>query len=152
MKKHLVVVSVDAMVAEDVPVLLHMPNTAALFRSHLLIKRMQTIYPSLTHPVHASIITGQPCGETGIIHNERFNPYASSAEWYNTLSDIRGETLFHCAHLAGLKTGVARWPVTACGNDIIDYLIPEILDADLANGVTMQQALIHGGAGPSGKR
>lgn len=148
MKKHLVVVSVDAMVAEDVPVLLHMPNTAALFRSHLLIKRMQTIYPSLTHPVHASIITGQPCGETGIIHNERFNPYASSAEWYNTLSDIRGETLFHCAHLAGLKTGVARWPVTACGNDIIDYLIPEILDADLANGVTMQQALIHGGAGP----
>ena len=148
MKKHLVVISVDAMVQEDVPAFLEMPAAAALFRKRLLVKQMQTVYPSLTHPVHASIITGQTCGQTRIIHNERFDPYASPLAWYNALSDIRCETLLHSAHRAGLKSGVARWPVTARGNDVIDYLIPEVLDMDLAEGRTMQQALIDGGAGP----
>lgn len=148
MKKHLVVISVDAMVQEDVATFLEMSNAAALFRRRLLVKRMRTVYPSLTHPVHASIITGRPCGQTGIVHNERFDPQASPPEWYNALSDIRCETLFHSARRAGLKSGVARWPVTARGNDAIDYLIPEVLDTDLAGGKTMRQALVDGGAGP----
>lgn len=148
MKRRVVVISVDAMVAEDVPELLAMPNSSALFRQCLFVRRMETVYPSLTHPVHASLITGQPCGKTGIVHNERFDPYAPAPVWFNRLEDIRCDTLFHKAHRAGLKSGVARWPVTARGNSCIDYLIPEILDADLANGISMERALARGGAEP----
>lgn len=32
---------------------------------------------------------------------------------------------------AGLTTAACRWPVTANGDDVIDYLVPEIMDADL---------------------
>ena len=148
MKHRIVVISVDAMVSEDVPELLSMPNCSALFKQCLYVQRMKTVYPSLTHPVHASLITGQPCGKTGIVHNEHFDPFCPAPVWYNKLNEIRCETLFHQAHHAGLKVGVSRWPVTAQGNSCIDYLIPEILDSDLAQGIPMEQALAKSGSAP----
>ena len=148
MKNRVVVISVDAMVREDLPILLAMPNCSALFKKRLVVQQMETVYPSLTHPVHASLITGRPCGETGIVHNERVDPNCANPTWYNKLSDICCETLFHSAHRAKLTCGVARWPVTAQGNECIDYLVPEILDADLADGVSMEQMLSVGGSAP----
>ena len=125
--KHLIVLSVDALVYEDLEYARTLPNFKKLLEGGSLIKRVKTIYPSLTHPVHATILTGAPAGKTGIVRNERFCP-GKVAPWYNLLGEIQCETILHAAKAAGLTTAVSTWPVTAKGEEVVDYLIPGILN------------------------
>ena len=127
-ERHLVVVSVDALTYENLEYARTLPNFSKILSEGAMIKRVKTIYPSLTHPVHASIITGAPAGVTGVIRNERLAPGAKSAPWYNFLDDIRCDTLLHAAKRAGLTTAAATWPLTAKGGEVIDYLVPGILN------------------------
>jgi predicted AlkP superfamily pyrophosphatase or phosphodiesterase len=132
-KRHLVVISVDALVYEDIADTRELPLFAELIRGGSLIKNVRTVYPSLTHTVHASIITGQPAGVTGIVSNTVFTPGSADMPWYNDLSQIKCETIFDLAHAAGAVTAACRWPVTANAGDKIDFLIPELMDKDLEN-------------------
>ena len=84
-EKHLIVVSVDAMVFEDLEYAGSLPAFSRLMEGGAIIERVKTIYPSLTHPVHATIMTGCPAGKTGIICNERFAPFDTVKEWFNSL-------------------------------------------------------------------
>lgn len=143
---YVAVISVDALVQEDLALLLHMKNSAELFSHCACVENMETVYPSLTHPVHATLISGCACGKTGILHNERFEPLSVFPTWYNQLADIQCETIFHVAHQHGLTSCAARWPVTARGNRVIDYIVPEVLDNDLENASNMEVALAQGGA------
>ena len=126
-KKHLIVVSVDALVYEDLEYAETLPNFKKILDGGALIKKVKTIYPSLTHPVHATLITGAPAGKTGIISNEKLSP-GQSAPWYNLLGEIKCDTLLHAAKRKGLTTAVSTWPVTAKGQDVVDYLIPDVLN------------------------
>ncbi len=125
--KHLIVVSVDALVYEDLEYAKTLPNFGKIIESGSIIKRVKTIYPSLTHPVHASIISGAPAGVTGIISNATFAP-GKDAPWYNMLYEIKCDTILHAAKRAGLTSAVCQWPVTAKGQNVIDYLVPDILN------------------------
>lgn len=131
MNKYLIVVSVDALVYEDLEFASELPVFGKILREGSRIDRVQTIYPSLTHPVHASIMTGCPAGTTGIICNEGFMPGQLERPWYNWLNQVECETIFHAAHREGLKTAACCWPVTAGGGEVIDYLVPEVLGADI---------------------
>ena len=126
--KHLIVISVDAMVYEDLEYARTLPSFGKIIENGAIIEKVRTIYPSLTHPVHASIITGAPAGRTGIISNARFCPGNLSAPWFNFLGEIKCDTLFHAAKRAGLTTAASTWPVTAKGGDVIDYLVPGIMN------------------------
>lgn len=130
--KHLIVVSVDALVFEDLEYAKTLPMFGRILREGSVVERVKTIYPSLTHPVHASLLTGCPAGVTGIVSNTHFTPGNLESPWYNRLEEIRCETIFHAAKRAGLSTASCRWPVTANGGDCIDYLVPEVLPADMA--------------------
>ena len=127
---HLIVVSVDAMVFEDLALLAREPNVGRLMAEGSLVKRVKTIYPSLTHPVHASLISGCPAGETGVANNQEYLPGVLDAPWFNRLDQLRCDTILHAAHRAGLTTCACRWPLTAGGFDVIDYLVPEVMDAE----------------------
>lgn len=124
-EKHLVVISVDALVYEDLEYAKELPVFGHILRNGSIIKRVKTIYPALTHPVHASLITGCPAGVTGIYANEVFGITTGKRKWFNFLDEIKCDTILHAAKRAGLKTAVCRWPVTAGDNSIVDYLIPE---------------------------
>lgn len=126
--KHLIVVSVDALVYEDLEYAKTLPNFKKILDTGAMIERVETIYPSLTHPVHASIITGAPAGVTGVIRNELLSPGISPAPWYNMLDDIKCDTLLHAAKRAGLTTAACTWPLTAKGQEVVDYLVPGILN------------------------
>ncbi|MBO5206009.1 MAG: alkaline phosphatase family protein [Clostridia bacterium] len=126
--KHLVVVSVDALVYEDLEYAATLPNFSRIINNGAMIKRVRTIYPSLTHPVHASIITGAPAGVTGVIRNERLHTEKSPAPWYNFLDEINCDTILHAAKRAGLTTAASTWPLTAKGGEAVDYLVPGILN------------------------
>ena len=70
MAKRLLVLSVDAMVTEDVDAIRSMPN----FRKYLaggseFRGGMRTIYPSVTYPIHVSILTGCYAGKHQITSN-----------------------------------------------------------------------------------
>lgn len=128
--KHLVVVSVDALVFEDLEYAKTLPAFAYILNNGSVVERIKTIYPSLTHPVHATIMSGAPAGVTGVINNELFEPFADVHRWYNYLSEVGCDTIFHAAKRAGLTTAAISWPVTSCGQEVIDYLVPCALTAD----------------------
>lgn len=131
MSKHLIVVSVDAMVYEDLKLLEQLPNTGKLIREGSIVKGVTTIYPSLTHPVHATLMSGCPAGKTGVPNNELFLPGQFVLPWFNRMDQMRCETIFHAAKRAGLTTAACPWPLTAGGFDVIDYLIPEVMDDEI---------------------
>ena len=130
MNKHVIVVSVDALVFEDLEYALTLPNFSRVMKDASIIERVKTIYPSLTHPVHATLISGAPAGKTGIINNYKFNRSAptESTRWYDELADIKCDTLLHAAKRKGLTTACASWPLTVGGGEVIDYLVPCILN------------------------
>lgn len=128
MERHLIVVSVDALVFEDLEYARMLPNFKRFIEGGSLIERVRTIYPTLTHSIHATIITGAPAGVTGIINNEEFRPGERVKVWYNSLGQIRCDTLLHAAKRAGLTTAVSTWPVTSGEGDVIDYLVPGVLN------------------------
>ena len=131
--KHLIVASIDAMVFEDLEYCKKLPNFSKIMDGASIIERVRTIYPSVTHPVHATMITGCTAGVTGAVNNSIFNwdaPDKGNGVWYNFLDQIKCETLFHVAKRAGLTTAVSSWPVTNGGVEYIDYLVPCALEVD----------------------
>ena len=127
--RHLIVVSVDALVFEDLKFASTLPNFKKVM-SGAMIERVRTIYPSLTHPVHATLITGSPAGVTGVVSNELFEPGEKNPHWFNFMDQIRCDTLLHAAKRAGLTTASSSWPMTSCGQNVIDYLVPCALTRD----------------------
>lgn len=75
-------------------------------------------------------MSGCAAAKTGVPNNETFVPGQMSSLWFNQLSQMQCDTLFHAAHRAGLTTCACRWPLTAGGFDVIDYLVPEVLSED----------------------
>lgn len=139
MDRHLIVVSVDALVYEDLSLLSTLPNIGGLMREGSLVKQVTTIYPSLTHPVHTALMTGCAAGKNGVPSNTLFLPGCEDAPWYNALSQVQCDTLFHAAKRAGLVTAACRWPLTDGGFDQIDYLVPETMGADEAAAPSLAQ-------------
>lgn len=131
MPNRVILVSVDAMVREDLEILSQCPNTAELMKRGSLVESVTTLYPSLTHPVHATLMSGCRPEKTGIVSNEFFLPGVDNPPWLNHMSDVQCKTIFHWAKEAGLKTAACRWPLTDGANDLIDYLVPEVMDADV---------------------
>jgi len=135
MSKHVIVVSIDAMVFEDLEYCRTLPNFSKILDGASVIKRIKTIYPSLTHPVHATLITGNPAGVTGVVNNLRFFPESPNNDggfWYNFMEQMKCDTILHAAKRAGLTTASASWPMTSHGSDVIDYLVPCALATDFA--------------------
>lgn len=133
MEKHIIVVSIDAMVLEDLEYCRTLPAFSEILKDAALIERVQTIYPSLTHPVHGTLITGAAAGKTGAVNNSVFHPEVPERvdEWYNYLHQLRCETIFHAAKRAGLRSATTTWPMASGGQEVIDYLVPCVLTPDL---------------------
>lgn len=125
MKNKLFVLSIDAMVGEDLDYLATKPNFSALMAKCAKAKEVHTIYPSLTLPAHVSIMTGCRAGKTGVYTNAPLKTYDYSVTkffLYNKL--VRVEDIFAVAKRAGCTTAAVYWPVTAC-NPNIDHNITE---------------------------
>ena len=131
--KHIIVVSIDAMVFEDLEYARALPAFAKILESASQIERVKTIYPSLTHPAHATIMTGCSPMKTGITSNMIFdpeNPDRTNAPWYNSISELKCDDILSAAHRRGLVTACACWPMTAYASEVVDYLVPGALKTD----------------------
>lgn len=124
----LVIISLDAVFAADADYLLSLPNLGRLARDGVFCDQVQTIYPSLTYPIHASIISGCYPDVHGIAHNEPFQPEKAPERraWHWDEADIKTDTLFSQAYKAGRQVAAILWPTTGHSRHI-RYNFPEIL-------------------------
>jgi predicted AlkP superfamily pyrophosphatase or phosphodiesterase len=122
--KHLIVISFDCLSSLDFPILQELPHFQDLFTNGSYCKNVETIYPSVTYPCHATIVTGKYPNRHGVINNTLLQPGRPSPDWYWHRHHVLGTTLYDEAKNAGLTTAALLWPVTAKAN--IDYNMPEI--------------------------
>ena len=125
MKHKLLVFSADAMIWEDLEYMRTKPNFSRLMARCARVDRVKSIYPSLTYPCHATIITGCYPDKHGILNNKQFLTWDDGVPHYLTDHALLGvEDLFAAAKRAGCTTASVYWPVMG-GNPNVDYLINE---------------------------
>ena len=121
---HLLVLSFDCLSSLDLPMLETLPHFQKLLDKAAICRKVETIYPSVTYPCHASIVTGNYPNRHGVVTNTLLQPNRLSPDWYWHRRHVKGTTLYDEAKKAGLSTAALLWPVTAKAK--IDYHMPEI--------------------------
>ncbi len=142
MSKHVIVISEDALVYEDLETLKEYPNFRKIWEKAARVDRTRSVYPSVTYPAHASMMTGVYPDRHGVINNEQTIIGEVSSKWVHFRDSVKAPTIFDRAKAAGLTTASVFWPVT--GNDpAIDYLIDEYWPQD---GETLRQCFKNSGS------
>lgn len=144
--KRLYVLSIDAMVGEDIEFMKTLPNLGPIVSRSSVVKDIVTVYPSLTYTVHASMMTGVYPDRHHVVNNEKFTPGGYPAPWYfdTKVFDKDVDNLISAAKRSGLTTACISWPVT--GNIGADYLLPEVWDWDDVSPENMYKTMVSYGA------
>ncbi len=124
MAEKLIVLSMDAMVSEDIAYLKTKPNFSRLFEKYAQAEKMCTIYPSITYPAHVSMRTGCTPGRTGIYTNCAMDLEDNPPAWHLWSDLVQVEDIFDVAKKLGKTTASVYWPVTG-NHPHVDYLINE---------------------------
>lgn len=122
--KYVIVISFDAVSCNDLGILKNLPNFSKIIKEGALINNVESVYPSLTYPAHATIVTGKYPKNHGIINNTLVDLKTDTPDWYWYRKYIKGDTIYDLAEENGLKTCSILWPVTARSK--ITYNMPEI--------------------------
>lgn len=121
---HLIVISFDCLSGLDLPILETLPHFHTILQNGALVPNVETIYPSVTYPCHATIVTGNFPNRHGVINNTLLQPGRLSPDWNWFRSSIKGTTLYDEVKKENMTTAALLWPVT--GKADIDYNMPEI--------------------------
>jgi len=121
---HLIVISEDAMVYEDLAELQRMPAFGRVMQEAAIVKTVRSVYPTITYPNHTSMRTGAYCGKHGIINNEQTILGEVSSKWEFFNDAVKVSDIFDAAKAAGYTTAGVFWPVTG-NHKSIDYLVNE---------------------------
>ena len=121
-------ISLDAVAQPDADRLFALPALLALRRRGLFCQNVETIYPTLTYPIHTSLITGCYPDAHSIPHNQPFQPDVAPPmrAWYWDARAIRRKTLHQAAREKGLDVASILWPVSG-KNRAIRRNFPEVL-------------------------
>jgi len=114
--RHVILVSIDGGAAFhlDDPTL-RLPNIQSLMQSGVRASSSETVFPSVTHPSHTTLITGVLPRKHGVLANEL--PTRDSARMIPGNSLLRSQvilckTIFDTAKEKGLTTAAFQWPET----------------------------------------
>ena len=121
----LIVVSIDAMIYEDLAYVKQLPNIGRLLGKSALVKRVRSIYPTLTYPCHATMRTGCWPSRHGVVNNTAMIPGCLDPQWQWYHDILRCGDLFDVCKAAGLTTAAVGWPSTG-KHPSIDYLVDEV--------------------------
>lgn len=132
----LCMISLDAVAQPDADRLLSLPALSALKERGVYCDQVRTVYPTITYPIHTSLITGCYPDTHGIGHNQPFQPDTapSMRKWHWSLGEIRVKTLFHAAAEKGADTASILWPVSGKA-PVIRRNFPEVLPLPGENAV-----------------
>lgn len=113
MKKRMVVLSLDALGAEDEKRTEKCKNIRSIIEGGIFFPRVESVFPTLTYPAHATLLTGRYPASHGIVNNIRLQPDREKPDWYWYAKDIKGDTLFKACRREKKKVGAIFWPVSA---------------------------------------
>ena len=132
----LCLISLDAVSQPDADRLLRLPALSALAESGVFCKNVKTVYPTLTYPIHTSLLTGCYPDAHGIGHNQPFQPDTppSMRAWHWAVGDIRVKTLHKAAREKGMDVASILWPVSG-KNRAVRRNFPEVLPLPGENAV-----------------
>ena len=110
----LCMISLDAVSSVDAEYLFSLPALSALKREGAFCDQVRTVYPTLTYPIHTSLVTGCYPDRHGIAHNQPFQPDTRSEmrAWYWEEGEIRVKTLAQAAREKRLDVASILWPVS----------------------------------------
>ena len=97
MNKKTLVISIDALISDDIPLLEALPNLGPIVKGAAQVRDIECIYPTLTYPCHVSIMTGCYPDKHGIVHNERLQVNVPKPQWNWWYKDIRVKTMLDYA-------------------------------------------------------
>ncbi len=128
MKKRLCMISLDAASQVDSEQLFSLPHLKELRQRGTLCTRVKTIYPTITYPIHASLLTGCYPDRHGIYHNQPFQGDVppDMRKWHWEIGQIQAKTLHQAAGEKGLDVASILWPVTG-KNPYTRRNFPEVL-------------------------
>lgn len=126
MKQKLFVLSMDAMVHEDVAYMMTKPNFRKIMEKRAEVEEVISVYPTSTYPAHTTLMTGCYPGKHGVFSNFPLKVFNgdSIAHWPLYQKSIFVEDIFAAAKRAGCTTASVYWPITG-RNENIDYIINE---------------------------
>lgn len=125
-KRKIIVMSADALVSDDMEALSKMPNFQKYLAGGSCIKKVKSIYPTITYPCHTTMASGVYPDRHGIPGNleSPYNYINSPIPWRWEHKFVKVPDIFDAAKKAGLTTAAVFWPVTG-NHKSIDYLIDE---------------------------
>jgi len=100
------------------------PVLHELARSGAIALATRSVFPALTYPAHATMVTGALPARHGIVDNEPFEPVTRTGRWVWEASAIRVPTLWDAVRNAGGTTAAISWPVTVSAP--IDWNVPDV--------------------------
>lgn len=112
MDKKLIVISIDAMVNEDLAIIRTLPNLGRVLSESCVVHKNLSTYPTMTHAVHTSIYTGCWPEHHGVPGNEQFLPGNLRSPWYEHYSWLRAPGLPERAKQLGMTAATVFWPLT----------------------------------------
>lgn len=126
---HVILVSIDGFAAYH----LHnqrllLPNIRELIDDGVWAASSETIFPSVTHPSHTTIVTGVEPRRHGVLGNWMINRETGEAFHPTNKAHreiVQAPTIFDAAKAKGLKTAALFWPESK-DDPSIDYNLPEV--------------------------
>ena len=125
MAKKLFVLSMDAMVREDIAYLETKPNFQKIMNKRAEVDKVLTVYPASTYPAHSTLMTGAYPAKHGVFSNHPLRAITDGIpHWPTEYTWVYAEDIFAAAKRAGCTTASVFWPITA-NNPNVDYIINE---------------------------
>ena len=122
--RRVIVISLDALGSIDFETVRQLPNFRKFLKYASYSSQVTSIYPSLTYPAHATIVTGRTPAHHGVVNNTLLQPERNSPDWCWQRHYVKGTTLYDEALDRGMKVAALLWPVTAKSR--ITWNMPEI--------------------------
>jgi Type I phosphodiesterase / nucleotide pyrophosphatase len=127
--RHVVIVSIDGFAAYHLNnTAIELPNIRDLAARGVRADSSETVFPSVTHPSHTTIITGRTPRYHGVVGNHGRNRLTGERFHFTNLArtdSVKTPTLFDAAKQAGLTTAAFFWPETR-DDPAIDFNVPEV--------------------------
>jgi predicted AlkP superfamily pyrophosphatase or phosphodiesterase len=137
--RHVILVSIDGFAAYHLyNQELRLPNIRELIDQGAWFASSETVFPSVTHPSHTTIVTGVEPRVHGVINNSMAN--RRTGESFHPTNKRRKEivrvpTIFDAAKAKGLTTAAFFWPETK-DDPAIDHNIPEVFTPERKGDIT----------------
>ncbi len=136
-----ILISIDALRPVDLDdPSIQLPSLRALIARGARAKSAISVWPSVTYPAHATMVTGVAPREHGIVANGPLDPdLTNDGGWFWYAEDIHAKTLWQAAKENGLRTANVYWPTTV--GAVFDWSFPQYWRAKVDEDDKLLRAL-----------